>query len=319
MTIVSLLPHLAIMAVVAALFGSARMVEARWRLLILVALASVLLLMPLLLPVEARFCRFLLACTALALVFKMYDLHHSARLASPISWTEYLLFLLYPFGLVQRRIRDEPRPSPGENILRLVRGITMGGAGMFTFWAAGRLDLGAISFALEYTARTVSLFVMVYGMSEVPLALWRLTGLRGRALVTNFFMASTPAEFWRRYNRWFGQAFFENVFKPLGGRRSPVRATLLVFIITAVMHEYVFTVAIGRIQGYQISFFLLQGLAVLLTQRWKPKGGVAVLAVAGTLLFNLATGTLFFASWCQLMPWYSGAAPAVLSGKIWGG
>jgi hypothetical protein len=38
------------------------------------------------------------------------------------------------------------------------------------------------------------------------------------------------------------------------------------------MHEYIFGMAIGRVQGYQTAFFLLQGVAVAATARVKAKG-----------------------------------------------
>ncbi len=309
---------LPLIAAIAILFGGIWTTRISWRRPVLILSATLILLLPILLRPEMPFLRFLEACSALLVVFKMHDLHCSARYGSPPSWLDFFLFLLHPFTLVQRKLSEEPRPSTGQNISCLVRGMILSAVGFFAFRESMRSDLGVISFVVEYVAKTTSFYVLVYGIHEVVLALWRLPGWRGRAILTNIFTAPTPAEFWRRYNRWVGQAFYENVFKPMGGWKSPARATLVVFVITAVMHEYVFTVATGRLQGYQLSFFMLQGVAVLLTQRWKPKGWMAVLGVIGTLIFNLSSGTLFFASWCQILPWYSEAAPAWLSGKSWG-
>ena len=98
-----------------------------------------------------------------------------------------------------------------------------------------------------------------------------------------------------------------------------VLALLIVFAVSALIHEYVFAISLGRIQGYQTAFFLLHGGAVALSLRWRPRGALAFPSVVATLLFNLVSGTLFFASWCQMMSWYSAAAPAWLSGRIWGG
>jgi hypothetical protein len=39
------------------------------------------------------------------------------------------------------------------------------------------------------------------------------------------------------------------------------------FAVSAVVHEYVFGVSLGRVQGYQTLFFLLQGLGVAATVR----------------------------------------------------
>jgi D-alanyl-lipoteichoic acid acyltransferase DltB (MBOAT superfamily) len=123
--------------------------------------------------------------------------------------------------------------------------------------------------------------------------------------MANPFAARTPADFWKRYNRPAQQFLYEDVFKPLGGRRSPVRATLATFLVSAIIHEYVFDIAVGRVQGYQAAFFLIQGLAVAATLRVRPAGRAAVPWVVGTFAFNLATSVLFFASIGEVLPFYA--------------
>jgi hypothetical protein len=68
-------------------------------------------------------------------------------------------------------------------------------------------------------------------------ALWWLSGGVARDYMDNPFVARTPADFWRRYNRPMQQFFWEDIFKPVGGLRAPVRATLWVFAVSAVIHE----------------------------------------------------------------------------------
>ncbi len=126
-------------------------------------------------------------------------------------------------------------------------------------------------------------------------------------------LARTPADFWRRYNRVFQQYFHENVFKRAGGRRSPVAVTILIFLLSGLMHEYVFGIAIGRVQGFQTAFFLTQGIAVAATLRVKPRGRPAVLAWTGaTLAFNLVTSLLFFLSFHAIVRLYANPLPAWL-------
>lgn len=109
------------------------------------------------------------------------------------------------------------------------------------------------------------------------------------------------------------QFFYEDVFKPAGGLRFPVRATLVTFAFSALVHEYVFGIAIGRVQGYQTAFFLLQGVATAATVRVKVRGWTAALWFAGTFAFNLASSVLFFASTNAVLPFYSRGLPAWLA------
>ncbi len=52
--------------------------------------------------------------------------------------------------------------------------------------------------------------------------------------------------------------------------------------------------------GTQLAFFLLQGLAVAVTLRLRPRGAAAVVCWAGTLAFNLATSVVFLADWDEV-------------------
>ena len=79
---------------------------------------------------------------------------------------------------------------------------------------------------------------------------------------------------------------------------------LVVFAASAAIHEYLFAVALGRVEGYQSAFFLAQGVAAALTMRLRPRGPAAAVGIAATLAFNLATSVLFFASVDGMVPFY---------------
>ena len=98
------------------------------------------------------------------------------------------------------------------------------------------------------------------------------------------YLARTPADFRRRYNRNMQQFFLEDVLKPLGDRLGRSGKIMIVFSLSAMLHEYVFGIATGRVQGYQTAFFL-----------W----------AIGTSLFVLLSSTLFFASMQGVVPFYS--------------
>jgi hypothetical protein len=76
------------------------------------------------------------------------------------------------------------------------------------------------------------------------------------------------------------------------------------FLVSGIVHEYLFWAASGRAHGYQMAFFLIQGLAVVLTARVALSGSQAVLGIVGTLAFNLICSTLFFLSMNEVFPFY---------------
>jgi D-alanyl-lipoteichoic acid acyltransferase DltB (MBOAT superfamily) len=117
--------------------------------------------------------------------------------------------------------------------------------------------------------------------------------------------ASTPAEFWRRWNRPAQQFLQEYAFRPAGGKHRPIYAIFVTFAVSAVVHEYVFGIATGMFQGWQALFFLSQGVATTLTFRSRPTGWGRALGTFLTILFNLAAAYLFFKSVDMIIPFYS--------------
>jgi hypothetical protein len=249
---------------------------------------------------------------AVIVVVKLYDMQCDSRRGTRPNLGPFAAFLGNPFSLVRRRLMDEPLPGARENLLRLGRGILGLSAGIALLIGLFRVDWDGYPFLVEHTAKVAAFYVAIISGLNGLAALWRLAGGLARDYMDNPFVARTPADFWRRYNRPMHQFFWEDIFKPVGGLRVPMRATLLVFAVSAVMHEYIFGMAIGRVQGYQTAFFLLQGIAVAATARVKARGWKAVPWTVGTLSFNFVSSVLFFASMNGLVPFYSHGLPAWL-------
>lgn len=291
--------------VTAALFFPALRMSRPGRMVVLGLLLLIILLTPRLIPPPYRFARFLASAFAVALVVKLDDLHVGADLGHRPGLRSFLAFLPNPTSVVLRRLDDEPRPSRREDLLRLAKASAAAIAGAIILITVFYVDWRRWPFAVEHVAKVVAFFLMLVPSGAAVAAVWRLLGGKTREPMDNPFIASTPADFWRRYNRPAQQFFAEDVFKPLGGLRAPIRATLATFAVSAVLHEYVFGIAIERVQGYQTAFFLLQGVAVVATLRIRPKGWRQVPWIAATLAFNLASSTLFFASLDEVVPFYA--------------
>jgi hypothetical protein len=282
----------------------------RWlRVACLLALSSAILCTPLIVPADKKLLRCAAAVWSVTLVIKLFDLHVGANRGERPPLLSFLAFLPNAFALVHRKLAEAPRLTPGQNLLRLIvfslisLGLWVAFAGTFV------VDWRRLGFASEHSTKVVTFFLALVPMTAALAAGWRLAGGRAVEFMDNPFAARTPADFWRRYNRPVHQFFDENVFIPLGGRRRPWRALVAVFVISALVHEYVFSMGVGRIQGYQTAFFLLQGVAVATTIRVKPRGMAAVAWVAATFAFNVASGVLFFGSVNGLLPFYQNPVP----------
>lgn len=278
------------------------------------AIAALVAFSPCVIPAAKPFPRFLAAASAVIVAVKLLDVRHDRKRGAAPGWRDFLAFLANPFVHVRRWLPSEPRPSRRADLLRLsasLVGLALSGAAFR--WLLDFQWTG-YSFALEHAAKVVAFMSIVFSLLAAAAALWRLLGGTARDYMDAPLAARTPADFWRRYNRNMQQFFYEDVFKPAGGLRAPIRTTMLVFVLSAAMHEYIFSIAVGRVQFYQTAFFLLQGVAVAATARVKATGKRAVFWIAATLAFNLASGVLFFASINGIMPFYSRGLPSWLDG-----
>ena len=274
------------------------------RLVVLESLQLAVLLTPLLVGPGRLFGRFLAAILAIALAVKLFDLHLGAVRGHRPGFRDMFTYLINLTSVVRRKLADEPRPGFCANLRRLAATTLAAVPGGLLFAACFQVDWRAIPFAVEHSAKVLAFFLLLVPAGGAGAAIWRLLGGWTREPMDNPFASTTPADFWRRYNRPAQQFFLEDVFKPLGGLRRPIPATLATFAVSGLIHEYLFAITIFQIRGYQMAFFLIQGIAVVLTARLDPKGWWRVVGIATTLAFNLATGTLFFASIDEVLPFY---------------
>src|SRR5262245_12600749 len=299
---------------VAALFYPALTLNRSKRAAVLVCLCVGIMLAPFLIIREASAMRLFAAVSAEILCVKLYDVHIGVSIGVRPKLRAFLLFLLAWFSLVQRKrnqkadLRLLALRSAGKGIA----GLAAGGAALV---AVFQIDWLRQPFIVEHAAKTMAFFLALFSYADLITAMQRFSGGIVQYPVGSPFLARTPADFWRRYNRVAQQFCSEDLFKPMGRRLSPVWATLITFVLSGLFHEYVFSISVGRIQGYQMLFFLLQGCAAAATLAVKPKGWVEVAGwTTGTLAFNVMLATVFFASVNGVGQFYSRDLPAWLKG-----
>jgi hypothetical protein len=295
-----------------ALFFPALRAHARVRLVVFVLLTTLVGLTPWMIPAEARIARFIAAVYAGVLVLKMWDLHLGAERSVRLRLAEFLGFLANLASMVHRRTGLERQPTPRDNAIALFKSLVLFSVALLAFILLVRLDWGSTPFLIEHVLKASVFFLGATALFKAVTAVAR--GLGGYATEPMFrpMLSRSPADFWRRYNRCAGEWLREDLFHPIGGRRHPVLAMLAVFVFSGLIHEYLFAAALGRVQGFQLAFFFVQGAAVALTLRVKPGREVGV---GFTFVFNALTSIPFFASVHGVVPFYEAGIPAWL----WGG
>lgn len=271
----------------------------------LTASALATALAPLLMWWAAPIARFFVALVAAIYLMKLLDLAVEMHRNGPLSRTALARFLRNPFLLVRRREGVERQPSAAANRAMFAGALASVAMSLLAIGLTFLVRWDRWPFLLEHAIKAVGLLVFGVALLQVAATTTRMAG--GYLLDPGVAPvdAHTPAEFWRRYNRVVNEFLYADVFGPLDGRHHPVRGTLAAFLVSGLIHEYLFSLAVGRVQGLQLAFFLLQGLAVALTFRVRPSRRWAPAWIAGTLSFNLLTSLLFFLSVNEIVPIYS--------------
>ncbi|WP_395670198.1 MBOAT family O-acyltransferase [Rhodoferax sp.] len=264
---------------------------------------------PWLIPVEAAHFRFLASISAVVLAIKVIDASLDAEQRRAPTWSEYLSFLANPFTHVRRSLAHERRPPSRENLQTILFALAACAMATTVLLTLFKVNWSNVPFLLEHVSKVAALMLAIAYALTAAAALWRLGGGSARDFMDRPFVARTPAEFWRRYNRNVHQFFLQDVFNGRRSRIAPIRTILLVFALSAILHEYIFFAPIGQVQGYQTAFFGLQGLAAATTARVKVRGWQIFPWTTATLTFNLLSSVLFFASIHAVVPFYSRGLP----------
>jgi hypothetical protein len=237
----------------------------------------------------------------------MWDLHMDPGRASRLSLWAYIVFV-GDYAWSVARVGDDygvglPFTRRAIDAAKYVVGL-----GMVLVVTVGvfNVDWAAYPFLLEHAVKSTSLAACTIWAFQANTALWRLAGAPAAFFTTRSVLwARSPADFWRRWNRPMYRWLLENIYKPLGGRRNPQVAALAAFAVSGLLHEYFFAVTFRRVTGYVTAFFLLHGLAVVLTRRFKPTGWLVLPAAIATFVFNIASTLLLLLPINEYIPLYA--------------
>lgn len=275
----------------------------------LVALWCGIALGPCLISLDQPLGRWLNVLITIAILTKLDDTRARIRAGERVSLAEFVRSLPNLFWIVRSKPPAEAGFSKGKNARLLIARLPGAAIGIALCVLVFRASSPRWPFLVEHACKVIAFYIALSFGANAAAAGWRLGGGIGFDPFGPVLRSRTVGEFWRRWNRPAAQFLHHHGFIPAGGLRHPIRATLFVFFLSAVLHEYIFTMAIGRVQGFQMAFFLLNGIAAIATLRWRPRGGWAIAAMALTFSFELLAGVLFFASMNHIVHFYDQPLP----------
>jgi hypothetical protein len=246
------------------------------------------------------------------IVFKMVDYFRGwGDVDRGMVLREYYRFLV-PFPVLSAVYPDHKRRSQRPEghrpqVLCLLGGIVGCTVALLVIRALSGIAIVRSSFALNHAVMLPAFVLAIESLSRALCGLERLAGFDTTPIVRNAYRSRTVSEFWRRYNYRIHDWLYRNVFRATGGRRTPIRSLLLVFLVSGLLHEVMFALATSRPTGYQLAFFAIQGPAALASgrlERLARRGGIAgkVAAHGATILFVAVTSVLFFDGVSKVFP-----------------
>ena len=308
---IELLMAIAVGYAAALLFFFARKLEFWPRTAVFILLGAVVLGSAFATGQGAEPVRCVVALLLVIFLLHMWDLHLDPHRASRLRLKGYMVFLPdYAWSVA--RVTD----GHGVNLSLRQRGVDavryVAGLCLVSMLVVGafRVDWHRYPFGLEHSVKSTCLGAWTIWAFQANTVLWRLAGAPAAFFTgKNVLWAYSPAEFWRRWNRPMHRWFLENVYRPAGGRRHPYLAGLAPFVISGVLHEYLYAGTFRFVTGYVFAFFLLHGIAAMLTRRFKPTGWLAVPAILLTFAFNTFSTALLLIPINERIPVYANDVP----------
>jgi predicted DCC family thiol-disulfide oxidoreductase YuxK len=155
---------------------------------------------------------------------------------------------------------DRPaQPRPSEWMLAALK--TVFGAALI--WVVARTTLPVNPLLAGWLGMVGLIFVLHFGTFHLLSLGWRSLGVNAMPVMQNPLRSNSLGEFWgRRWNTAFHELATRFTFRPLQPTVGRAGATLLVFLVSGLIHELVISIPARGGYGLPTGYFVLQGLGV---------------------------------------------------------
>ncbi len=132
------------------------------------------------------------------------------------------------------------------------------------------------------------------------IAVYRLLGYEVAEIFEAPLYATSPFEFWRRWNKPMQEWLAYNVFGRVSGRKRLAAGVFLSFVASGLVHEYVVSLSSCTLNGFMLTYFVIQSFACLLSIRLRRRPPRFLANYTNTKGLKIAQWALTMA--CLLIP-----------------
>ena len=109
-----------------------------------------------------------------------------------------------------------------------------------------------------------------FGIFDILTGLWQGLGAKVGILFRRPWLATSLTEFWgQRWNLAFVEMTTIALFRPLQRKLGPNTAIMMSFFLSGILHELAISVPVNAGYGLPLSYFMLQGVLILLEKNFK--------------------------------------------------
>jgi predicted DCC family thiol-disulfide oxidoreductase YuxK len=152
-----------------------------------------------------------------------------------------------------------PQPRPSEWIVAALKSLL----GATLTWVVARTALPVNPLLAGWLGMAGLVFVLHFGTFHLLSLGWRSIGVNAMPIMHSPLLSISLTEFWgRRWNTAFHELASRFTFRPLRQIVGLTGATLLVFLVSGLIHELVISIPAQAGYGLPTGYFMLQGLGV---------------------------------------------------------
>lgn len=181
------------------------------------------------------------------------------------SATRALFYLALWPGMDARTFLDEgvkPQPPKLQQWLIAVFETSFGAV---LLWVVARSAFAASPLLSGWVGLLGLIFLLHFGSFQLVALAWQSLGIDAEPIMRAPGLSTSLSEFWgKRWNLGFRQLSYDFVFQPLHRRVGVAEATLVVFVLSGLIHELAISLPAHGGYGLPTAYFSLQGAGVLL-------------------------------------------------------
>ncbi|HWY75700.1 MAG TPA: membrane bound O-acyl transferase family-domain-containing protein, partial [Verrucomicrobiae bacterium] len=190
------------------------------------------------------------------------------KIAAIEPWRNFAYLLLWP-GLDAAAFlgTSKPRDSITRTITRMSWLAAFGKMlfGAVLLWGIVRTLPASSPLLAGWCGLLGLIFLLHFGAFHLLALAWQHAGVDARPLMRAPILSTSLGEFWgKRWNLAFSHLAFGVAFRPVLRRLGAAWATIVVFLVSGLVHELVISVPAGGGYGLPTLYFLLQAAGILI-------------------------------------------------------